>query len=144
MKKIIISVGFVLLSIISQKTIEVVADDSYKKEIKTPETREQQIRSLVKIYAKKYNVSESELMRTLRNENNIFQFDLQSGLKYKKGNRWGFPEGTREKSYGVAQIHLPDHPDITYEQAIDPRFSIEYMASEFSKGRQKQWMGYSK
>ena len=107
-----------------------------------PLSNEEIVRNLVEVYSAKYNVSSDKLFDTLKNENRGFDFDLQSGLKYKKNNRWGFPEGTREKSFGVSQIHLPDHPEITYEQAIDPAFSIEYMASEFSKGRARQWMGY--
>ena len=84
------------------------------------------------------------MMNTLKNENNTFDFKRQSELKYKKGNKWGFVEGTREKSYGLAQIHLPDHPDVSYEEAINPEFSIEFMAKNFAKGNEGWWMGYEK
>lgn len=100
------------------------------------------VKDLVDKYSDKYNVSAPVLMRTLKNENNTFEFCRQSELHYKANNRWGFPAGTREKSYGVAQIHLPDHPSITKEQACDPEFSIEFMAKQFALGRASMWMGY--
>jgi hypothetical protein len=139
MKKITIMVGVAILAIMSQISTVVAIENQSCQAILD---NEQIIEKLVDKYSVKYNVSKVDLLRTLKNENRTFDFDLQSGLKYKKGNRWGFPAGTLEKSYGVAQIHLPDHPEITYEQAIDPEFSVAYMASEFSKGRAKQWMGY--
>lgn len=162
MKKTIIPVFLVSLAIMMQQPTELVALDTYKapepikEEVKIikpiPKVQvvkkitgnEEYVTELVEIYSKKYNVSKSELMRTIRNENDTFTCDRQSGLKYKAGNRWGFPAGTTEKSYGVAQIHLPDHPTVTIEQAKSCDFSVEFMASEFSKGKQRQWMGYSK
>ena len=35
--------------------------------------------------------------------------------------------GDHGTSIGVAQIHLPAHPDITLEQAMDPIWSINWM-----------------
>ncbi len=52
--------------------------------------------------------------------------------------------GDNGESIGLAQIHLTDHPDITKEQAFDPFFSIDWMASEMSKGRSKEWSCYRK
>lgn len=140
MKKII---GFLILSfcIISGPS-SLLAIDSNESCISI--NNQEYVQCLVDVYSKEYGVSAISMMATLRNENGTFQFDRQSDLKYKSGNRWGFPAGTREKSYGIAQIHLPDHPEVTYEQAIDPEFSVEFMAREFSQGRQWKWMGYSK
>ena len=43
------------------------------------------------------------------------------------------PDGTREKSYGLAQIYLPAHPEVSYEQAIDPYFAADFIAKNWSK-----------
>ena len=43
----------------------------------------------------------------------------------------------REKSYGLAQIHLPDNKDITYDQATDPYFAIDFIINETLKGNYK-------
>lgn len=50
----------------------------------------------------------------------------------------GQPNG-RENSWGLAQIYLPAHQDVTREQALDPRFALQWMAKEFSKGNQHLW-----
>lgn len=42
-------------------------------------------------------------------------------------------------SYGLAQIHLPSHPKITKEQALDKVFAVRFMAREFSKGNARIW-----
>lgn len=49
--------------------------------------------------------------------------------------------GNRELSYGLGQIHLPSHPSITKEQALDPEFSIKWMAANFENTK---WYGYSR
>ena len=131
-----------LITIISYNTKVIAMDNNVAGTTPVTINNEEYVRGLAEKYSEKYNISFIKLFQTLKNENTSFDFSLQSGLKYKAGNRWGFPAGTREKSYGVAQIHLPDHPEITYEQAIDPDFSVEYMAKEFALGHEKQWMGY--
>lgn len=52
--------------------------------------------------------------------------------------------GDHGTSFGIAQIHLIDHPEITKEQALDPYFSIEYMAQQFAKGNARLWSCYKK
>lgn len=51
------------------------------------------------------------------------------------------PNG-REDSWGIAQIHLPSHPEITREQALDPVFSINWMRDEWLKGNEWKWTCY--
>ncbi len=41
----------------------------------------------------------------------------------------------REKSYGLAQIHIPDNPSITYEDATDPYYSIDFIINETLQDR---------
>ena len=142
MKKLIL-VLFLAIAI-SLSPASAVAKDTIDSPCYYKETNEACVWRLVKFYAKKYGVSSSKMMQTLKNENKTFQFHKQSELRYKKGNRWKFPEGTREKSFGIAQIHLPDHPDVSYQEATDPAFAVEFMAKAFAKGKQGWWMGYPK
>lgn len=51
------------------------------------------------------------------------------------------PKG-REDSWGLVQINLPSHKDITKDQALDPVFSLRYMANEWSRDRYRQWSCY--
>lgn len=54
------------------------------------------------------------------------------------------PNG-REDSWGLVQIHLHDrlgrviHPGITRSMALDPVFSINYLALQLSLGNGGQW-----
>lgn len=91
--------------------------------------------------AAEYGVSADEMIRVINCENKEWEPIQQSRHTYKPGNRWGFPAGTREKSFGLVQIHLPDNP-VTYEQATDPEFAITFMAQRFSEGRQRMWSCY--
>jgi hypothetical protein len=60
--------------------------------------------------------------------------DIQSFHTYKKDYpEWGVKAGDRELSFGLAQIHLPHHPSVTYEQAVDPAFAIDFLAKNYGK-----------
>lgn len=48
----------------------------------------------------------------------------------------------RENSWGLAQIDLDYHPDITRAQAEDPYFATDYMARLFSLGDQSSFHAY--
>jgi len=50
--------------------------------------------------------------------------------------------GIQEDSWGLAQIHLPDHPDISKQQAIDPDFALDYLASKLSEHKGFLWSCY--
>lgn len=45
-------------------------------------------------------------------------------------------------SFGLSQIFLPAHPNVTKEQALDPKFAIEFMAEKFSQGKARLWTCY--
>lgn len=49
--------------------------------------------------------------------------------------------GVQEPSYGLAQIHIPSHKNVTMEQALDPYFSIEW-AMQHWEGT--AWYGYDR
>jgi len=48
--------------------------------------------------------------------------------------------GKRENSWGLVQINLDHNPQVTLEQALDPDFSLEFLASNLAQGRCKMWM----
>lgn len=92
---------------------------------------------LINKYADQYGVSRTLMYNIIECETaHTFDPNIQSGLKYKfSDSRRGIIMGQQEKSYGLAQIHLPDHPQVTIEQAKDPEFAIQFMASNLSEGR---------
>src|SRR3990167_7577001 len=93
----------------------------------------------IKHYATLYNVSEATMMRIVECESNFIE-DAQSTHTYKRDRpELGVKKGEREKSYGLVQVHLPSHPNITYEQAIDPDFSLNFLALNLSEGRGYLW-----
>jgi hypothetical protein len=49
----------------------------------------------------------------------------------------------QELSFGLAQIHLPSHPNVTKEQAMDAYFSIDYAIELYKKEGARPWYGYS-
>jgi hypothetical protein len=84
--------------------------------------------------AEKYGV-DAEVMKTVIDCESSGSTTIQS---YHKR-----PDGSREQSYGLAQIYLPAHPTVTKEQATDPIFAIDFMAKQFSKGNQWMWSCYN-
>jgi len=66
--------------------------------------------------------------------------EVQSNYFYKVDRPdWGILAGERELSFGLVQIHLSSHRNITKEQALDPIFSIKFLVNEMAKGNQKIW-----
>lgn len=51
-------------------------------------------------------------------------------------------EGEREDSWGIWQIHLPDHPTVTREKAMDVEFSTKYSLDLIKKGEANLWSCY--
>ena len=78
---------------------------------------------IITAYAIHYGTPAQPLIDTL---------DCESGLHSDR-------VGDHGTSYGVAQIHLPAHPDISKKQALDPLFSIDFAAKEFAAGNQSMW-----
>lgn len=82
---------------------------------------------IIAAYARKYDVSATEMAETLQCESRF------------KPNALGDYRDSEPTSFGVAQIHLPAHPEVTRAQALDPIWSIEWTAKEFAAGRAWQW-----
>jgi hypothetical protein len=47
--------------------------------------------------------------------------------------------GEREDSWGLAQIHLPDWPDISKQDAQNPFFAIHFIVSKFKMHQESKW-----
>jgi hypothetical protein len=57
-----------------------------------------------------------------------------------ESHNYNIKSNLAEESYGLVQIHLPSHPTITKEQALDPLFSIKWMSDNWST----KWYGYNR
>ncbi len=80
-------------------------------------------------YNRIYNIIDCETAHT-------FDPEIQSMVRYNFSSvKRGIVKGEQERSYGLAQIHLPDHPSISYAQATNPEFAIDFIADNLSKGR---------
>ena len=95
----------------------------------TKDKDSQNVRQKIAYYSLKYNVDPDEIYLTLDCESNHFESpDIQSRVYYK---------GKRERSFGYAQINLRWHPDVSYAQAIDPDFAINFITKNWTK--HKSW-----
>lgn len=90
---------------------------------------EQQIIDLISVYATKYGVDASQMLETVRCESVGFR-NVQSGH---------ILDGVREDSWGIAQINLYWNPEVTKEEALNPYFSMDFMARKFSQGKYHRW-----
>lgn len=81
---------------------------------------------LVQHFASQYNVSAEKMLATMK---------CESSLNI-------YAEGDNHTSFGISQIHLPAHPEVTKEQAFNPVFASEFMAKEFARGHQRIWSCY--
>lgn len=52
--------------------------------------------------------------------------------------------GDHGYSFGLAQIHLPSHPYVSREEALDPEFAVEFMAKNFKAGNARLWSCWRK
>lgn len=87
-------------------------------------------------YASIYNVDPTEMYKVVSCETaNTFDPMLQSRVIRK--------DGTQEKSFGLAQIYLPMHPEISKDQATDSDFALDFMAKQFSIGHKRLWSCYT-
>lgn len=116
-------------SLLIATTVFAQAGNTYINPMATLDSKVEMLQ-WVKSEAGKYNVSETLMVCLINHEDTPWNPLLQSSY---------FSNGIREESYGLAQIFLPAHPDISREQAQDPKFAISWMASELSKGHAAQW-----
>lgn len=121
--------------------IEKKVDEIRSKKLLT----EEELVLLVSYVAEKHNVSSTTLLLTIKNE---AKKEIVDGTLFYDAT--GKSEYPGEESYGLAQWNLPsgnanfEGGHITYAQATDPVYSVDLMASYFSKGKQNIWSGYRK
>ena len=59
-------------------------------------------------------------------------YNIQSGI---------VRNGVQEPSFGLAQIHLPSHPNVTVEQAMNPYFAVDFIIAHWDGDI---WHGYDR
>jgi hypothetical protein len=123
-------IGLIVYPIFSINPLYAISPELTKEEI----ISQMSVHELVAHFANEYSVSESQILGTINCESSFVAQQSRIINKY----------GQREESYGIVQIHLPDHPHITKEQAMDNIFSAEFIAKEFSKGKQTKWSCWKK
>lgn len=92
------------------------------------------IEALVRTVQATYGLGNS-FYKTLRCESAGWQ-NIQSLVPNPSG-----PSG-REDSWGVAQINLPSHTEVTKAQALDPAFAVDWAAQQFKAGNAWWWTCY--
>jgi hypothetical protein len=86
-----------------------------------------------RIQADKHKVDWRLMMQVMACESD-FDADVQS--------RHRMPDGTREVSYGLAQIFLPAHPHVSKDEATRWRYAIRFMAEHFAANNHSYWTCY--
>lgn len=86
---------------------------------------------LVRGAQEKYHLG-NDFYETIKEESAGFQ-NIQSEIPNKHG-----PNG-RENSWGIAQINLDSHPEITRFDALNVRFAVDWAARQFVNGNQREW-----
>ena len=87
---------------------------------------EKPVSEIVEYFATQYNVSARKMLNTMQCESSLNVVAI----------------GDNGNSFGLSQIYLPAHRNITQEQAQDAVFASEFMAKEFSEGHAYEWTCY--
>ncbi len=89
------------------------------------------VRQLIIDAAKQHKIDSDKFLSLAMCESSLDP-SVQSRLHYTKDHpKWGVKKGDRELSFGLFQIHLPDNPDISKDEALDPHFAVEWAAIKF-------------
>ena len=110
----------------THNTIGIISEPTPTPELSP--TPEPSIEDIILIAANKYGVSYVRLLATAR---------CESGLK-------PYVVGDDGNSMGLFQIHLPSHPSVSQEQALDPYFAADWSARKFSEGAANIWVCYDR
>lgn len=79
--------------------------------------------NIIRSYAIHYGINGDELLATLKCESSLDSSSV----------------GDHGTSFGVAQIHLSAHKNVTKAEALDPFFSIDWSARQFALGNANIW-----
>jgi hypothetical protein len=76
-------------------------------------------------------------------EAHISPSTVRAVIDCETGGTWN-PEivGDHGMSFGLSQIYLPDHPDISRETAEDPYFAIQFLVRSVADGHGSMWSCY--
>lgn len=102
--------------------------------IQTKYTKED-IRKIVEQTTTKYNVPTEPVWQLIGCETGgTYDTNIQSSAMQKYG---------RELSFGLPQIHLPAHPNISEAQAKNPHFGVEFICTNW-EDRADMWVTCTK
>lgn len=110
-------------------------------EVRTEWTAER-IENEIDLQAEQYGVSAEVMRGVIRCESNG-STTIQSRHGRHDDSTVSYGDPTREQSFGLVQINLPAHKDVTYEQAIDPGFAVKFLAKNL-KRNPGMWTCYRK
>ena len=97
------------------------------------------IKKLIQKKANEYGVSAST-MRSIVDCESQYHVSIQSKHVYTETNvPKGYKVGDREQSFGLVQIHLPAHSSVSYKEAIDPEFAVDFLAKNLAVGNGWMW-----
>lgn len=141
-QNLIVTASLVLIPVFNANPTEIIVNDvppaprkvelapkMPQVQFKTPEPTSELL-SLINSKAEQYSVSSEIMTKVIACESGFVE-DVQS--------RHITRAGTREESYGLVQINLPSHPSVSYEQAIDPVFAVEFLARNLADGKGSMW-----
>lgn len=108
----------------------VIHNVSAKSEIKEIQDTKSWINAKIEKVAAKYGRSAYQMKRTVECE-----------TRYKNKQSEVVKNGKREDSWGIYQIHLPDHPSVSREQAMDIDFAIDWAGQHWNDVK---WYAYNR
>lgn len=79
--------------------------------------------TLIGFYSQYYAVSSTTMRTIVKRES--------------AGNQYAI--GDHGSSYGLTQIHLPAHKDVSIQEAFSPEFSLNFLAYHLSLGQCYLW-----
>jgi hypothetical protein len=59
-----------------------------------------------------------------------------------KESQWNPHAISATHDYGLVQINLPSHPEVTKQEAFDPDFSLHWMGEQWKEGNENEWTTY--
>ena len=88
---------------------------AYADEIQLPPSYSQDYEASIRYWADRYSAPAEQMIAVIKCES---KFNVNA-------------VGDHGHSFGLVQIFLPAHPNITKKQALDPDFAVEYLASHW-------------
>lgn len=106
-------------------------------EVKIDWTQER-IQQEIETVAAEYGVSSDVMNKVIKCEST----DPETKLASTTIQSYHIQNGKRERSFGLSQINLDWHPTVSYEQATDPAYAIDFLARHLAQGKGNLWTCY--